>query len=57
MVIAALAATALLMFGLTIPQVLLIGAILNLPAVWLVCRRLPQTLSQAKLRFARQEIR
>jgi MFS family permease len=57
MVIAALAATALLMFGLTIPQVLLIGAVLNLPMVWLVCRRLPQTLTQAKLRFARQSVR
>ena len=53
MVIAALGATLLLQLGMSIPQVLLIGAILNLPVVWLVCRRLPQTLAQVKLRFAR----
>ena len=57
MVIAALAATLLLQRGLSIPQVLLIGALLNLPMLALLCHRLPQTLTQAKLRFARQTAR
>ena len=57
MVVAALGATALSLLGLSIPQVLLIGAVANLPVIVVVCRHLPQTIAQTKLRFARQETR
>jgi MFS family permease len=55
MVFAAIASAALLLLGLSVPQLLLVGAVANLPAIGLVCRRLPQTLTRAKPRFARQE--